>query len=94
MPNIKVLQTVRTSCGCVAQGFLGADLTWDCDPVNETVQVIFSRLDVDKMEITEVVLLDGDAWREAEDAGAVDTFLPRVLQGESLEAVLEPYRDN
>lgn len=93
MPNIQVMKTLRTSCGSVAQGFITGDLTWDSDPVNETVQVIFSRIDLDKLEILELVQVDGDAWREAEDSGKVRKLIARMKKGEFLEVVLQDFLD-
>jgi len=67
-PNFKVMLTLRSACGCVGQGILGTGqpLTWDVDPVNETVHAIFSRIDVDTLHVVEIVEMDGDDWREFE----------------------------
>lgn len=94
MPNTQILKTIRTSCGSVAQGFITSDLTWDSDPVNETVQVIFSRIDLDTMQVLEIVQIDGDAWREAEDSGEVKKLLKRMKKGEFLQDVLQAYLDD
>ena len=91
LPNFKVMLTLRSSCGCVGQGILGTGqpLTWDVDPVNETVQAIFSRIDVVTLHVVEVVEMDGDDWREFEDGSAEASLVANVANGHSLEAALD-----
>ncbi|MBK6616622.1 hypothetical protein [Ottowia sp.] len=91
MSKFKVMLTLRTSCGCVGQGVLGTGnlLTWDADPVNETVQAILSRINVETLEVVEVIEMDGDDWREFEESHAEASLVANVANGHSLEAALE-----
>ncbi len=84
-----VLLTLRTRCGCVGQGLLGADITWDSEPVNEAVQAIFSRLDPHTMAVLEVFEINGDDWREYEDNGAEAAFRANVANGYSIKEAFE-----
>lgn len=90
VPNCKVMLTLRSACGCVGQGILAADqpLTWDVAPDSETVQAIFSRIDVDTLRVVEVVEMDGDDWREFEDSNAEASLVANVANGHSLETAL------
>jgi hypothetical protein len=91
LPNFKVMLTLRNACGCVGQGILGTGqlLTWNGDPVNDTVQAIFSRIDVDTLQVVEVVEMDGDDWREFEDSNAEASLVTNVANGHSLETALD-----
>jgi len=89
--KFRILLTLRTSCGCVGQGFLGTGkcLTWDADPVDETVQAILSRIDGETLAVEEVVEMDGDDWREFEDTNAEASLVANVGNGHSLAVALD-----
>lgn len=89
MTTFKALLTLRTSCGCVGQQFLGADLTWDADPVNETVQAILGRIDMTAMEVVEVLELDGDDWRLFEETVTQAELLDHIHKGFSLASAFD-----
>ena len=85
-----VLLTLISSGGRVGQGLLGSGqpLTWDCEPETETERAIFSRINRETLEVVEVVPMEGDDWREFEDAGAEATFLANVANGHGFAEAL------
>lgn len=63
-------------------------MTWDADPVNETVQAIFSRIDAETLDVVEIVEMDGDDWREFDDSNAEASLVANVANGHRLETAL------
>ncbi len=87
--NPILLLTLRTRCGCVGQGILGSEVTWDASPVSETVQAILSRLDPQTMTVLEIFEIDGDQWREFEDSNAEAALMASIANGFSLEEAFQ-----
>lgn len=89
--DFKIFLTLHSSCGAVGQGLLdaGANMVWSSDNVHgETVQAVLSRCDAKTMAVVETMRMDGDEWREFEDANGAATLMANVANGLSLSAAL------
>lgn len=63
-------------------------MTWDVDPVNETVQAVFALLEDITFTVLEVVAIDGDEWRECEEGDSLTRLVRMIRHGKGLKESL------